>query len=153
MEHRFQVDDLTDPRIARLLEEHLEDMRAATPPESIHALDLEALKQPEIVFWSLWRGEELAGCGALKRLNDTHAELKSMRTARKFRGMGLGTLILEHILREARARGYQRVSLETGAMEFFAPARALYAKHGFMVCGPFEGYGEDPNSVFMTREI
>lgn len=153
MEHRFQVDDLTDPRIARLLEEHLEDMRAATPPESIHALDLEALKQPEIVFWSLWRGEELAGCGALKRLNDTHAELKSMRTARKFRGMGLGTLILEHILREARARGFRRVSLETGAMEFFAPARALYAKHGFMVCGPFEGYGDDPNSVFMTREI
>ncbi len=153
MEHRFQVDDLTDPRIARLLEEHLEDMRAATPPESIHALDLEALKGPEIVFWSLWQGEELAGCGALKRLNDTHAELKSMRTARKFRGMGLGTLILEHILREARARGFRRVSLETGAMDFFAPARALYAKHGFVACGPFEGYGEDPNSVFMTREI
>jgi putative acetyltransferase len=153
MAYRFQVDDLTDPRIARLLEEHLEDMRATTPPESIHALDLEALKQPEIIFWSLWQGEELAGCGALKRLNDTHAELKSMRTARKFRGMGLGTLILEHILREARARGYRRVSLETGAVEFFAPARALYAKHGFVVCGPFEGYWDDPNSVFMTREI
>jgi len=153
MAYRFQVDDLTDPRIARLLEEHLEDMRATTPPESIHALDLEALKQPEIVFWSLWQGEELAGCGALKRLNDTHAELKSMRTARKFRGMGLGTLILEHILREARARGFRRVSLETGAMDFFAQARALYAKPGFVVCGPFEGYWDDPNSVFMTREI
>ncbi len=153
MEFRFKVDDLTDPRVARLLEEHLEDMRATTPPESIHALDLDKLKQPEIVFWSVWQGEELAGCGALKRLSDTHAELKSMRTARNYRGKGLGTLILEHILREARARGFRQVSLETGSQDFFAPARALYAKHGFTECGPFEGYWDDPNSVFMTRLI
>ena len=153
MDFCFKIDDLSDPRIARFLEEHLDDMRATTPPESIHALDLEKLKQPEIIFWSVWQGEELAGCGALKRLSDTHAELKSMRTARSFRGRGLGTLILEHILREARTRGFRRVSLETGSMDFFAPARALYAKHGFEVCGPFEGYWDDPNSVFMSREI
>lgn len=153
MDFCFKIDDLSDPRIARFLEEHLDDMRATTPPESIHALDLEKLKQPEIIFWSVWLGEELAGCGALKRLSDTHAELKSMRTARSFRGRGLGALILEHILREARTRGFRRVSLETGSMDFFAPARALYAKHGFEVCGPFEGYWDDPNSVFMSREI
>jgi len=153
MDFCFKIDDLSDPRIARFLEEHLDDMRATTPPESIHALDLDKLKQPEIIFWSVWQGEELAGCGALKRLSDTHAELKSMRTARSFRGRGLGTLILEHILREARTRGFRRVSLETGSMDFFAPARALYAKHGFEVCGPFEGYWDDPNSVFMSREI
>ncbi len=153
MDFCFKIDDLSDPRITRFLEEHLDDMRATTPPESIHALDLEKLKQPEIIFWSVWQGEELAGCGALKRLSDTHAELKSMRTARSFRGRGLGTLILEYILREARTRGFQRVSLETGSMDFFAPARALYAKHGFEVCRPFEGYWDDPNSVFMSREI
>ncbi len=153
MKFRFRMDDLSDPRIARFLEEHLDDMRATTPPESIHALDLEKLKQPEIVFWSVWQGEELAGCGALKRLSDTHAELKSMRTARSFRGQGLGTLILEYILSEAKTRGFRRVSLETGSQDFFAPARALYAKHGFVVCGPFEGYWDDPNSVFMSREI
>jgi len=153
MDFCFKIDDLSDPRIARFLEEHLDDMRATTPPESIHALDLEKLKQPEIIFWSVWQGEELAGCGALKRLSNTHAELKSMRTARSFRGRGLGTLILEHILREARTRGFRQVSLETGSMDFFAPARALYAKHGFEVCGPFEGYWDDPNSVFMSREI
>lgn len=94
MDFCFKIDDLSDPRIARFLEEHLDDMRATTPPESIHALDLEKLKQPEIIFWSVWQGEELAGCGALKRLSDTHAELKSMRTTRSFRGRGLGTLIL-----------------------------------------------------------
>ncbi|MBN1372802.1 MAG: GNAT family N-acetyltransferase [Anaerolineaceae bacterium] len=153
MDFCFKIDDLSNPRIAQFLEEHLDDMRATTPPESIHALDLEKLRQPEIIFWSVWQGEELAGCGALKRLSDTHAELKSMRTARNFRGMGLGTLILEHILREARTRGFRRVSLETGSMDFFAPARALYAKHGFEVCEPFEGYWDDPNSVFMSREI
>jgi putative acetyltransferase len=153
MDYIIKIDDLTDSRIAQFLEEHLDDMRATTPPESIHALDLEKLKKPEITFWSVWKDDELVGCGALKMLTGTHAELKSMRTSRKYRGAGIGTLIVQHIIAEAKKRGIQRISLETGSVDFFAPARALYRKNGFEECGPFEGYWEDPNSVFMTREI
>jgi putative acetyltransferase len=153
MSYAIKMDDLSDPRIAQFLEEHLDDMRATTPPESIHALDLEALKKPEITFWSVWKDEALVGCGALKMLSDTHAELKSMRTSARHRGAGIGTLIVQHIIAEAQKRGIKQISLETGSVDFFAPARALYRKNGFEECGPFEGYHEDPNSVFMTREI
>jgi putative acetyltransferase len=150
---RIIEDDLTGPRIAALLEEHLADMYATTPAESVHALDLNRLRVPEITFWSAWDGDDLVGCGALKRLDATHAELKSMRTTRSRQGGGIGAAVLTHILDQARARGFRRVSLETGAGEFFAPARRLYAKFGFTFCEPFGDYVPDPNSVFMTRVL
>jgi putative acetyltransferase len=153
MKVAIRVDDLTDPRIAEFLEEHLRDMRSISPPESVHALDLEKLKKPEITFWSVWNESELVGCGALKRLDAEHAELKSMRTARTYRGKGVGKLILEHIMNEARHRGYRRMSLETGSMPFFVPARSLYASYGFAECPPFANYRVDPYSVCMTREL
>lgn len=153
MTYHIMVDDLSDPRIAAFLEEHIADMRSVTPPESKHALDLESLKKPEITFWSMWHGDSLVGCGAIKHLSSDHAELKSMRTAATTRRSGLGTRMLLYIIEEARQRGYRRLSLETGAMPFFAPARALYAKHGFQPCSPFAGYKDDPNSVFLTREL
>src|SRR5436305_10938083 len=146
----IQLDDLSGPEIAKLLQEHLDDMHLHSPPESVHALDLEELRQPEITFWSIWCGGELVGCGALKQLDPAHGEVKSMRTRIKFRGQGAGRLILRHILDEARRRGYSRLSLETGSMAAFEPARRLYATHGFTECGPFADYILDPNSVFMT---
>jgi putative acetyltransferase len=153
MNTTIKIDDLSDPRIARFLEEHLNDMQSVTPPESCHALDLDALRRPEITFWSVWNDDELVGCGALKMLTDIHAELKSMRTSAKHRGTGLGTMLLQHIISEARRRGIQQISLETGAIPFFDAARALYEKNGFEYCGPFNGYKDDPNCVFMSREI
>jgi putative acetyltransferase len=150
---QIKVDDLSDPRIAALLQEHLDDMHRTSPPESVHALDLSGLKQPEITFWSVWDGAELVGCGALKRLDAEHAELKSMRTPNAHRRKGIGKVILEHILKEARQRGFRRMSLETGSMEFFEPARTLYARYGFVRCGPFGDYWDDPHSAFMTREL
>jgi len=148
---QIRIDDLSDPQIAELLEEHLKDMRRISPPESVHALDLERLKQPGILFWSAWNGSELVGCGALKKLDAEHAELKSMRTSNLYRRTGVGKLILEYILSEARRLGYRRMSLETGSMSFFEPARALYASYGFVHCAPFADYKVDPYSVCMTR--
>ncbi|TWT24920.1 GNAT family N-acetyltransferase [Planomicrobium sp. CPCC 101110] len=149
----IKIDDLTGKEIAVLLEEHLQDMAVHSPPESIHALDLDRLRKPEITFWSVWQGSGLAGCGALKELDVYHAELKSMRTNPAYRGKGVAKLLLEHILEEAKRRGYKRVSLETGTMEAFEPARNLYASFGFRYCEPFSDYKEDPNSVFMSKEI
>jgi putative acetyltransferase len=119
----------------------------------VHALDLPALRAPGIRFWSAWLGAELAGCGALREHSATHAEIKSMRTARAFRGAGVAQAILSHILGVAREAGYTRLSLETGAQSAFEPARRLYARNGFEPCGPFGDYGPDPNSVFMTRSL
>lgn len=150
---QIRIDDLSDPRIAMLLEEHLKDMRRISPPESVHALDLERLRKPEISFWTAWEKSELAGCGALKRLDAEHAEIKSMRTATPYRRKGVGKLILEHLLSEARMQGYRRISLETGSMAFFEPARSMYASYGFKVCPPFADYRIDPYSVCMTREL
>jgi len=150
---QIRIDDLADPRIAELLEEHLKDMRRISPPESVHALDLERLKKPEITFWSVWSDSELVGCGALKRLDAEHAELKSMRTTLSHRRKGIGKLILEHALNEARRLGYRRMSLETGSMSFFEPARSLYASYGFEHCAPFADYKVDPYSVCMTRSL
>jgi putative acetyltransferase len=150
---QIKVDDLSDPRIAALLQEHLDDMYRTSPPESVHALDLSGLKKPEITFWSVWSGSDLIGCGALKHLDAEHAELKSMRTPNAHRRKGVGKIILEHILREARQRGYERVSLETGSMAFFEPARRLYASYGFVPCKPFADYWDDPNSFFMTLKL
>lgn len=128
-------------------------MRAISPPESVHALDLDGLRRPEITFWTAWSGNALLGCGALKELSPDHGEVKSMRTARAHRRGGVARAMLAHIVAEARRRGYERLSLETGSMAEFAPARALYERFGFGYCGPFAGYVDDPNSVFMTRRF
>jgi putative acetyltransferase len=150
---RIQSDDLTGPEIAALLQEHLNDMNAVSPPESKHALDLAALKASDISFWTIWLQHQLAGCVALKQLNTRQAEIKSMRSASAFRGQGVGKLLLQHVISEAKSRGYQQLYLETGAMEYFAPARSLYLSFGFESCAPFAGYKEDPNSVFMRLQL
>jgi putative acetyltransferase len=152
-DYTIKLDDLSGAKIATLLQEHLDEMHLHSPPESVHALDLEALKQPDITFWSIWTEEKLVGCGALMELDPTHGEIKSMRTAYGFRWQGVGKFMLRHILEEARARGYRRLSLETGSMAAFEPARRLYESHGFEYCGPFGDYILDPNSVFMTMEL
>lgn len=146
-------DDPRHPAIAALLGEHLADMALHSPPESIHALDLDALRAPDVTFWSVWGGDELLGCGALKALDPRHGEIKSMRTASAHRRRGVAAAMLSHIVDEARRRGYERLSLETGSADAFVPARSLYARHGFRDCAPFADYVEDPYSVFMTREL
>jgi putative acetyltransferase len=150
---RIRIDDLRGPEIAAFLEEHLQDMRAASPPESKHALDLEGLRRPEITFWTVWDGPMLAACGAIKQLDAGHGEIKFMRTAAAFKQKGVASLLLAHILETARLRGYRRLSLEIGSMAFFEPARRLYAKSGFAYCGPFADYKEDPNSVLMSLAL
>lgn len=145
--------DLADERVLRLLTDHLDDMFATSPPESVHALDVSGLAAPEVTFWTIADGDDLVGCVALKELDSWHGELKSMRTDAASRGRGLGARLLEHVLAEAARRGYRRVSLETGSQDFFAPARTLYAKYGFRECGPFGDYSLDPHSVFMTLEL
>ena len=149
----IQVDDLAGPQIRALLEEHLRNMHELSPPESVHALDLAALRKPEITFWTAWSQGELIGCGALKQLDPTHGEIKSMRTAAARRRTGVGRAMLEHIITEARERAYARLSLETGSMVAFAPARRLYEAFGFTYCGPFADYTADPHSVFMSRSF
>jgi putative acetyltransferase len=149
----IRVDDLRSPEIAELLAAHVAFCRASSPPESTHVLDLDALRSPEVTFWSAWDGLRLMGCAALKELDPSHGEIKSMHTAARFRGRGVGLRLLERVADEARSRGYRRLSLETGSMQAFAPARALYARFGFAVCEPFGDYRLDPNSVFMTLEI
>lgn len=149
----IREDDLRGPEIATLLTEHLQSLAAISPPESCHALDLERLRGPDVTFWTVWDGPELAGCGALKRLDEMHAEVKSMRTARAHLRKGVAWAVLQHILSEAKRRGYRRVSLETGSMAYFEPARRLYWKAGFRECEPFAGYKPDSNSTFFTREI
>jgi len=147
----IQVDDLSGPEIRALLGEHLRNMHELSPPESVHALDLASLRKPEITFWTAWCGGELWGCGALKALDTAHGEVKSMRTAATRRRRGVGRAMLEHIIAVAHTRSYARLSLETGSMEAFAPARRLYESFGFTYCGPFADYAADPNSVFMSR--
>ncbi len=150
---QIRIDDLRGPEIAALLNEHLEDMRAASPPESVHALDLARLRQPEITFWTLWQDQQLAGCGALKHLTADSGEIKSMRVARPFRRQGVAAALLEHIIAEARARHYHMLFLETGSMAFFTPAHRLYAGFGFTPCEPFADYQPDPNSIFMRLAL
>ncbi len=146
-------DDLTGPEIRELLEEHVRNMHRISPPGSVHVLDLEALRRPGISFWSAWSGTDLMGCGALKELAPDHGEIKSMRTADAHRRQGVAQAILRHILDEAARRGYRRLSLETGAQKAFDPARRLYESFGFARCPPFDGYVDDPNSVFMTKRL
>lgn len=147
------LDDLCSPEVIALLEAHLQHMIAITPPGSVHALDLDALKSPQVSFWSVWEGVSLLGCGALKRLDRCHAEIKSMRTASAHMGRGVASHLLKFILDEARKSNYQHVSLETGSFDAFIPARKLYEKFGFSYCGPFADYVQDSNSVFMTIEL
>lgn len=150
----IRVDDLRGADIAALLQAHLDEMFLHSPAESVHALDLEALRRPGITFWTV-RDDAggLMGCGALKQLDATHAEIKSMRTATAHLRKGVAARLLAHLLEVAGQRGYRRLSLETGSPQAFAPARALYARFGFVPCGPFEGYVEDPYSVFMTLAL
>jgi putative acetyltransferase len=149
----IRVDDLTGPEIRALLDEHLRNMHELSPPESVHALDLSGLRRPEITFWTVWDGVTLLGCGALKELDHTHGEVKSMRTASAHRRKGVGRAMLVHIIAEARARSYARLSLETGSMAAFLPARRLYESFGFAHCAPFADYTDDPNSAFMTLAL
>ena len=144
---------LGDPRVVALLHTHVTRARAETAPGSAHALDLSGLRAPEVTFWSAWEGDTVVGVGALKRLSADHGEIKSMHTAETARGRGVGSALLRQIMAVARERGMSRISLETGSWAYFAPARALYAKHGFVECGPFGEYRVDANSVFMTREV
>jgi putative acetyltransferase len=149
----IRIDDLRGPEIAVLLQAHLAHCRRWSPPESVHALDLEALRVPSVTFWTAWEGLSLLGCGAVAEIDAAHGEVKSMHTAAQHRGRGVAAGLLSHMLAEARSRRYRRVSLETGAHEAFAPARALYARAGFVECAPFAGYRPDPHSVFMTLEL
>jgi putative acetyltransferase len=150
---KIKIDDLTGPAIQALLQEHLESMYSLSPPESVHALDINALRRPDITFWSVWDGEDLLGCGALKQLDRFHGEIKSMRTVEAHRRRGVAKRLVEHIIDQARRRGYRRLSLETGSMAAFEPARKLYAAFGFSYCGPFADYVLDPNSSFMTLDL
>ncbi len=149
----IKVDDLSGPEVHELLREHLRDMHLHSPPESVHALDLGALRRPEITFWTARAGGELLGCAALKELDSRHGEIKSMRTSSAHLRRGVASRLLEHILGEAARRGYARLSLETGSADAFWPARRLYERFGFAYCGPFADYVEDPHSVFMTKEL
>ena len=149
----IRIDDLRGPEIHKLLEEHLLSMALHSPPESVHALDLAGLRKPDVTFWTVWDGDDLLGCGALKELAPDHGEIKSMRTDTKHLRKGIANSVLTHIMDEAKRRGYRRLSLETGSMDAFAPARTLYARAGFTYCEPFGDYVEDPYSVFMTLQI
>ncbi|MEU7312748.1 GNAT family N-acetyltransferase [Streptomyces sp. NPDC007083] len=150
---QISVDDLSGPDIAEFLDEHVQQMRSLTPLESKHALDLDSLRKPDVTFWSVVDGGTLMGCGAIKRLDAEHAELKSMRTRPTRQRSGVASSLLAHILREASGMGFTRLSLETGSAAFFLPARRLYEKFGFQPCEPFADYRPDPNSTFMTRVL
>ncbi|NIA71799.1 GNAT family N-acetyltransferase [Pelagibius litoralis] len=149
----IREDDLRGEAIASLLSAHLDLMRSNSPPESVHALDLDALRGPEITFWTAWESAQLLGCGALREIDERHGEIKSMHTAAAARGKGVARRLLQHIIDEARRRSYRRLSLETGSPEVFAPARTLYGDFGFQTCGPFAGYVYDPFSVYMTLKL
>jgi putative acetyltransferase len=149
----IKIDDLTGTEIIALISEHLQSMFEHSPPESVHALNLDGLKAPEITFWSAWEQDELLGCGALKELDCHHGEIKSMRTSTKHLKKGIASKMLANIIEVAKQRGYRRLSLETGSMEAFEPAIKLYEQFGFEYCSPFADYTEDPNSVFMTKEL
>jgi len=149
----IKLDDITGGQILALLQTHLEDMQATSPPESKHAVDISGLQDASVKFWTIWQGETLAGCAAYKALNDTHAEIKSMRTSAQFKQQGVASQLLNYLIDDAKKSGYNRLSLETGSMDYFKPAHALYKKHGFINCDPFSQYQADPNSLFMTLSL
>jgi putative acetyltransferase len=145
--------DLTDPRIVDLLNYHVTTALAQSPRESCHAFDVSGLQRPEVSFWAAWAAHDLLGVGALMDLGGGHGEVKSMHTVKAARGRGVGSAMVRHIIAAARERGLERLSLETGSMDYFAPARALYARHGFTECDPFGSYVPDPNSIFLTLDL
>ena len=147
------ADDLTGPDIIALLQLHLDEMHQWSPPESVHAMPAERLRAPDVAFFAAWHGERLAACGAIKQLDVGHGELKSMRSHPDYRGKGAGRAMLDHLLAVARARGYARVSLETGRPEPFLPARRLYEANGFAECAPFGDYVSDDFSICLTRTL
>lgn len=152
----IKIDDLTSSKVKALVAEHLEGMRSMAseaPPESNHALGIEELKKPDVTFWTAWEQDELLGCGALKELDGEHGEIKSMRTVKEHLRKGVASRVLEHIIEEAKRRGYKQLSLETGSMDSFKPAVQLYERAGFRECGPFADYAEDPYSLFMTKPL
>ncbi|MBV7300295.1 GNAT family N-acetyltransferase [Enterovibrio paralichthyis] len=149
----IRIDDLSGKEIQQFLLNHLSNMHEISPPESVHALDISALRAPDVTIWSAWIEGELAGCGALKQLSNNHGEIKSMRTAEKFIRRGVAANLLAHILQESRRRQYARLSLETGTEPEFQPAHRLYERFGFEACAPFADYVEDPNSIFYTRVL
>jgi putative acetyltransferase len=150
---QIKIDDLKGSEVIGLLQAHLDYCRASSPPESVHALDLDGLRARNVTFWSIWDGRQILGCGALKELDPRHGEVKSMHTKVSARGRGVAAAMVKHIIAEARARGYRRLSLETGADDPFAPARALYASFGFVLTDPFADYRLDPFSVFMKLDL
>lgn len=150
---QIREDNLLGTEIANFLQQHIADMRSVSPPESSHTLDLMDLRKPQITFWTMRDGDDLVGCGAIKRLSNLHAEVKSMRIAALARKRGFASYLLQYLIKASLQRGYQRLSLETGSMHFFEPARRLYEKFGFAYCEPFNGYKEDPNSVFMSLPL
>lgn len=150
---RFEEGNFEHPEVIALLDAHVSRARAETGRGSAHALDLSGLKRADIRFWTLWRGEAVVGMGALKTLSADHGEIKSMYTAQQARRQGAGVAMLTHIMTEATTMGMSRLSLETGAWDYFSPARAFYRRHGFVECPPFADYKPDPNSVFMTRSL
>ena len=149
----IRVDDLTGEATRALIAFHLDGMHDTSPPESVHALDIDGLRHPSVTFWSAWIDGELAGIAALKSIDAERGELKSMRVDDRFRGSGVGRALLRHLMAEARGRGMTSLWLETGSPDDFVPAQRLYESEGFARCGPFEGYSDDPFSVFMTRTL
>ena len=147
----IKIDNLDGIEVKQLLQEHHEDMLKHSPPESVHALDLSSLKLPEVTFWTAWISGQLAGCGALKKLDEKHVELKSMRTAQQFLRKGVAANILQHMLTTAKEQSFEKVSLETGTMAAFVPAQKLYKRFGFRECKPFADYQEDPYSMFLEK--
>jgi len=150
---RIELDDVSRPEVVALVEYHLRSMHEISPPDCVFALDLSGLKHPSVTFWTVWDGTDLLGMGGLKQLDTEHGEIKSMRTAPTALRRGVARAILDHILREAGARGYRRLSLETGSNAPFAPAWALYERAGFVPCGPFGGYSDTSFSRYFTLEL
>jgi putative acetyltransferase len=149
----FRIDDLEGEAIRGLVARHLRGMHENSPPESVHAFDLSGLRHPSVTFWSVWSDDMLAGMGALKDLGNARGEIKSMRVVDAFLGKGVGRAMLEHILADAQRRGMTSLWLETGSAPAFVPALSLYERAGFVRCGPFDGYVEDPFSIFMTKSL
>lgn len=150
---QIEIDDLSRPEVHALLREHFANMHELSPADKVFALDLSKLRVPEITFWTVWDGDLLLGCGALKALSTTHGEIKSMRTPAAHRGRGAGRAVLERIIETARQRGYELLSLETGSHPAFGVAQTLYRSVGFEYSGPFADYKEDPHSVFMEFRL
>jgi putative acetyltransferase len=150
---QIDIDDLSRTQVHALLQEHLDNMHELSPPEQVFALDLAALRVPEITLWTIWDHDQLLGCGALKELTPSHGEIKSMRTPQALRRRGAGRQLLQHIIATARERGYQTLSLETGTHPAFGAAHQLYRQHGFVDAGPFGHYLPNPHSVFMALQL